>query len=135
MRRTLRAVTSTMAVILVTAWLVLVGAAPVSAGGTTWTFDREHYQPGDTAFAWSAIARGSPCCGSPPQPCGPRRPSPADAESSTGGALDLGRARSRSVGSSAHERRGAVRRGARGRARRARRRARAWCVRLVPELR
>jgi hypothetical protein len=56
MSRTLRAVTSVLVVIAVTASSVLLVAGPVSAGGTTWRFDREHYQPGDTAFAWSAIA-------------------------------------------------------------------------------
>jgi hypothetical protein len=42
--------------------LVLVAAAlagstgVASAGGSSWVFDRQHYQPGDTAFAWAAIA-------------------------------------------------------------------------------
>ena len=34
--------------------LVVPGAA--SAGGSNWSLDREHYQPGDTAFGWAAVA-------------------------------------------------------------------------------
>ena len=47
---------------LVVAILVLVAAAlagstgVASAGGASWVFDREHYQPGDTAFGWAAVA-------------------------------------------------------------------------------
>ncbi|HLM16827.1 MAG TPA: hypothetical protein VK549_03330 [Acidimicrobiia bacterium] len=44
------------AVLVAMACLALVPAGPASAGGSSWTLDREHYQPGDTAFAWAAIA-------------------------------------------------------------------------------
>jgi hypothetical protein len=44
------------------AFMVVLGAcwavstSSVSAGGSNWAYDREHYQPGDTAFAWAPIA-------------------------------------------------------------------------------
>ncbi len=50
---------------------MLVLVAPVgvaSAGGSTWTFDRPHYQPGDTAFGWAPIAwEHDPALGTPEQ--------------------------------------------------------------------
>jgi hypothetical protein len=56
------------------AFLVVLGAcwvAPassVSAGGSSWVYDREHYQPGDTAFAWAQIAwEHNPTLGTPEQ--------------------------------------------------------------------
>ncbi len=42
--------------LLATGALLAVSTGSVSAGGSNWTFDRTHYQPGDTAFAWAAIA-------------------------------------------------------------------------------
>lgn len=63
MSRTLRVATS---VLVLAASSVLVSADPVAAGGSNWTFDRERYQPGDTAFAWAQIAwEHNPTLGTP----------------------------------------------------------------------
>lgn len=53
MVRVLRAVVS---VLVVATFLVVMSSLPVAAGSSNWKFDREHYQPGDVAFAWSPIA-------------------------------------------------------------------------------
>jgi hypothetical protein len=51
------------------AFVVAALAAPggvASAGGSTWNLDREHYQPGDTAFGWAAVAWAhNPTLGTP----------------------------------------------------------------------
>jgi hypothetical protein len=40
---------------LVLVWIT-AGMQPASAGGSTWKFDADAYQPGDTAFAWAPVA-------------------------------------------------------------------------------
>ena len=35
---------------------VVVSGGAASAGGSNWSLDREHYEPGDTAFGWAAVA-------------------------------------------------------------------------------
>ena len=44
------------AVVAFLAATVLAAGGVASAGGSTWKLDREHYQPGDTAFGWAAVA-------------------------------------------------------------------------------
>jgi hypothetical protein len=51
-----RSVRTLASVLLATGALLAVSTGSVSAGGSSWTFDQQHYQPGDTAFAWAAIA-------------------------------------------------------------------------------
>jgi hypothetical protein len=51
---------------------IVSSASPVSAGGANWYLDREHYQPGDTLFAWAAIGwEHDPSLGTPEE--GPYR--------------------------------------------------------------
>jgi hypothetical protein len=62
-RRIVRALV--LVVALASAGLV-APSRPVSAGGSSWHLDREHYQPGDTAFAWASIAWAhNPSLGTP----------------------------------------------------------------------
>jgi hypothetical protein len=51
-----RSVGSGAVLITLVATSCLALTAPASAGGSNWTFDREHYEPGDTVGAWAAIA-------------------------------------------------------------------------------
>jgi hypothetical protein len=54
------------AVVAFLAVTVLAAGGVASAGGSSWSLDREHYQPGDTAFAWAAIAWAhNPSLGTP----------------------------------------------------------------------
>ena len=41
-------------------------APPSSAGGSSWVFEREHFQPGDTVFVWAQVAWAhNPSLGTP----------------------------------------------------------------------
>jgi hypothetical protein len=49
---------------LVTAMVASGGTA--SAGGSNWSFDRDHYQPGESAFAWASVSWAhNPSLGTP----------------------------------------------------------------------
>ena len=50
----------------VTTAVLGVFTGPASAGGSNWKLDREHYQPGDTAFGWAPISwEHNPSLGTP----------------------------------------------------------------------
>jgi hypothetical protein len=44
-----------MAVVIALAGAGLVGNGPARAGGSTWTFDRDSYEPGDVAHGWAPV--------------------------------------------------------------------------------
>jgi hypothetical protein len=57
-----------VALIGVVVMAVWVQASPVSAGGSFFSFDRDHYLPGDTAFGWATVAwEHNPQLGTPEQ--------------------------------------------------------------------
>ena len=61
-----RIVRTLASVLLATGALLAASTGSVSAGGSSWTLDQQHYQPGDTAFAWAAIAwEHNPSLGTP----------------------------------------------------------------------
>jgi hypothetical protein len=65
--RVMRRIVCTLASVLLAAGALLaLSIGSVSAGGSSWKLDQQHYQPGDTAFAWAAIAwEHDPSLGTP----------------------------------------------------------------------
>ena len=55
-----------MSIVVIAAACLAVSTSPVSAGGSNWVFERDHYQPGDTVFVWAQIAWAhNPTLGTP----------------------------------------------------------------------
>jgi hypothetical protein len=52
--------------VVIVAASLAVSTSPVSAGGSSWYFERDHFQPGDSTFVWSPIAWAhNPSLGTP----------------------------------------------------------------------
>jgi hypothetical protein len=55
-----------VSIVAIVAACLAVSTGPVSAGGSNWVFERDHYQPGDTVFVWAQIAWAhNPALGTP----------------------------------------------------------------------